>query len=154
MRVLTILMLLLPAAAFADSNGPARVVDGVTLEVGGKRIRLFGIDAPARYEVCRINSLEWRCDTESKRALQQLTRGKFIYCRERSHDRSGLVVAVCFDGQSDLNRAMVLRGMAMAFRRSSTDYVEAERAARAAGRGVWGPEYVEPWHPNQPQQFR
>ncbi|MDP6406984.1 MAG: thermonuclease family protein [Alphaproteobacteria bacterium] len=78
----------------------------------------------------------------------------FFCCRERSRDRSGLVVAVCFDGKTDLNRAMVLRGMALAARKVSTDYVGAERAARSAGRGVWAPEYVEPWHPHDPQKFR
>ncbi len=32
----------------ADVTGPARVIDGDTIEVAGERIRLHGIDATAR----------------------------------------------------------------------------------------------------------
>ena len=32
--------------------GIARVIDGDTLEIGGKRIRLHGIDAPERRQSC------------------------------------------------------------------------------------------------------
>ncbi len=33
-------------AAWADITGQARVIDGDTIEVAGRRIRLHGIDAP------------------------------------------------------------------------------------------------------------
>ena len=35
-----------PDDALADISGPARVVDGDTIEVRGLRVRLHGIDAP------------------------------------------------------------------------------------------------------------
>ncbi len=44
---------LLPAVAFADVTGPARVIDGDTIEVAGERIRLHGIDAPESGQRCR-----------------------------------------------------------------------------------------------------
>ncbi len=43
---LALLLTLLPGVALADVNDPARVIDGDTIEVAGKRIRLHGVAAP------------------------------------------------------------------------------------------------------------
>lgn len=56
---LAALALYLPPCATADTStlsGPARVVDGDTLEVGSERIRLFGIDAPETKQLCKNKS--------------------------------------------------------------------------------------------------
>jgi endonuclease YncB( thermonuclease family) len=42
---LAFVLTLLPTLALADVTGPARVVDGDTIEIAGERIRLHGIDA-------------------------------------------------------------------------------------------------------------
>ncbi len=47
------LLTLLPTLALADVTGPARVIDGDTIEVAGERIRLHGIDAPKGKQRCR-----------------------------------------------------------------------------------------------------
>ncbi len=53
MLPLAFLLTLLPALAFADVTGPARVIDGDMIEVAGERIRLHGIDAPESGQSCR-----------------------------------------------------------------------------------------------------
>ena len=40
-----LLLTLPPTLALADVTGPARVIDGDTIEVAGKRIRVHAIDA-------------------------------------------------------------------------------------------------------------
>ncbi len=47
--------LLWPVTALAEISGPARVIDGDTLEVAGERIRLYGIDAPEKDQTCSID---------------------------------------------------------------------------------------------------
>ena len=50
--------------SFAQENivGIASVIDGDTIEIHGRRIRLFGIDAPESQQFCfRPNGEPWRC---------------------------------------------------------------------------------------------
>ena len=44
--------ILFPTFALADITGPARVIDGDTIDIAGERIRLHGIDAPESAQTC------------------------------------------------------------------------------------------------------
>ena len=43
----------MPALALADITGPAKVIDGDSIDIAGQRIRLHGIDAPDGRQNCR-----------------------------------------------------------------------------------------------------
>ena len=66
----------------AEVSGPARVIDGDTLDIGTTRVRLFGIDAPESAQRCKDAKLaEWACGRSATRALESLISW---YCRDLS----------------------------------------------------------------------
>ncbi len=71
MRYLIAALVLLPNLALADIAGPARVIDGDTIEIASQRIRLHGIDAPEGRQTCRRDAVTWLCGAESARALRR-----------------------------------------------------------------------------------
>ena len=137
--------LALSSAVHAEVSGRASVIDGDTIEVGGDRIRLHGIDAPESAQTCLAAGERWRCGRRATRALRDRIANGTVACEERGQGRYGRTVAVCRLGGSDLNAWMVLEGWALAYRRYSTEYVAEEASAKAARRGVWRGDFVAPW---------
>ena len=82
---------------------------------------------------------------ELTKALRNLIGGAQVTCVQRDKDRYGRIVAVCHANGVDLNAAMVLSGMALAYRKYSDDYAGQEAPAKVAGRGLWAGRFVRPW---------
>jgi endonuclease YncB( thermonuclease family) len=141
-----------PAVATDPLEGRAQVVDGDTIEVAGRRVRLYGIDAPERDQACERDGRHYACGEEAARALVELVAGRDVRCMGRGEDQYGRLIAVCQAGGTDLGEAMVRAGWAVAFRRYAEDYVEAEAAARRAGAGLWAGRFEAPedWRRQRP----
>ena len=130
----------------ADISGPARVIDGDTIEIADERIRFHGIDAPESKQNCEWPGKTIPCGRLATTALIDLTAGADVTCKIREKDRYGRWVAVCYDPDGfDIGLNMVHTGWALAYRRYSMDYVETEAKAREAKRGMWKGEFVPPW---------
>lgn len=126
--------------------GPARVIDADTLDIGGTRIRLHGIDAPEGNQVCRnAEGWEYACGDHATAAMVRMIEGRDVVCEERDIDRYGRIVAVCEVEGTDVNAALVSAGWALAYRRYSEDYAPEEEYARAQGAGLWAGEFDAPW---------
>ena len=132
-------------AAAAEIAGRPLVIDGDSLELGGRRIRLYGIDAPELDQTCARPDREIPCGENARTALLDLLDGVDIVCLPVAEIVQGEAVAVCFADGADLGRDMVQSGWALVDRRRSTAYVAVEDAARAAARGLWRGEFVPPW---------
>ena len=124
--------------------GNPRAIDGDTLDFGGARVRLFGIDAPERAQTCERASGEWECGKEAAALLDGLVAGQKVNCEQRDTDRYGRSVAVCTVGGMDLSEAMTRTGFAVALEQFSADYVDVASQARAARLGVWGGNFQTP----------
>ncbi|MFK8252039.1 thermonuclease family protein [Ancylobacter terrae] len=122
-------------------TGEVRVADGDSLELGGERIRLEGIDAPELAQECGPPERRWPCGREARAALAALVKGAPVTCRPLDTDRYGRAVAVCRAGEVDIAERLVEQGFAIA---TSFSYAGAERGARAAKRGIWSGPFEIP----------
>ncbi|MEM7216191.1 MAG: thermonuclease family protein [Pseudomonadota bacterium] len=127
-----------------ESSGEARVVDGDSLFIGDKEIRLFGIDAPEYRQVCgsadRASSSALNCGQKSAAYLRNLIDDRHVACNGFEEDKYGRLLAVCEIGNLEINREMVLRGWAVAF----GDYEKEEALAKKQAIGVWQGDFDLP----------
>ena len=45
--------------------GEAKIIDGDTIHINKKKIRLHGIDAPEKNQTCILETKEWLCGKQS-----------------------------------------------------------------------------------------
>ena len=146
--VIVAALLLTTAPAFA---GPitARVVgvhdgDTITVLTPEKRqikIRFAEIDAP---------ELSQPYGKTAKQLLSRMVFGKEVSITPVTTDRYRRIVARVFQGNRDINLAMVQSGAAWAYRKYLTDpaLLEAEARARNARTGLWAlqpDQIMPPW---------
>ena len=113
------------------------VVDGGTLRLGDRVVRLQGVEAPARGTECGAGGGSGEdCGVAAANALAALVRGTAVACRVTGVDGRGHCYAVCQASGTELNRAVIAAGWA----RVAADQPALKRVedtARAERRGVW-----------------
>ena len=128
-----------------EISGSARVVDADTFAIGSQVIRLHGVDAPENGQDCiGPSGKRYNCGAAAENALQELLNGE-ISCSGDIVDSYERLIAVCTSGERQINRAMVLSGWALAFRKFSNDYVSEEDTARQNELGLWAGTFTPPW---------
>lgn len=133
----------MPTPVFA---GQAVVVDGDTIQIAGRRIRLWGIDAPEAAQTCRRREQLVPCGAQATAALTELVRGKQVTCAQNDIDVYGRVVAVCRVTGQEINAWLVEHGQAVAYRQyGGSVYDSAQAQARAARLGLWAGTFTWPW---------
>lgn len=136
-------------APHADSNlvqGRASVIDGDTIEVQGQGIRLWGVDAPERWQPCYLaDGADWRCGQEAAFALADWL-GARPLCQVVDVDRYKRLVAVCEVEGDQVSAWLVRHGWALDYERySHGQYADEQRLAQEEKLGVWQGEFVPPW---------
>lgn len=140
-------------------KGIPEVMDGDTFILNGKRISLYGIDAPELEQTCSvfifsmIKIREVECGKKAAESLK-LEMKSLSICELRGRDRDGRTLAVCFNNHgTSINSLMVGTGMAVSERTPifgrreeeyPPDYSEWEKFARELGVGIWEYHFTRP----------
>jgi endonuclease YncB( thermonuclease family) len=136
----------------SNAGQAVRVIDGDTLQLDGRIIQLYGIDAPELGQLCKSDENKWPCGVEAALALRKLVAvsGQQLRCSpwgggpaKRTAD--GALVEVCQVGDKDLARVMLRNGYGVATPGSFPDYLDAEKDAKDASLGIWHSRFLLPW---------
>lgn len=111
-----------------------RVVDGETLRLGERVLRLYGVAAPARGQACGSVT---DCGGMAASELARLVRDRALECRIQGQDRFGRALGTCRAGGVEVNASLVAAGWATADEQTMPSLIPIEAAARAAHRGMW-----------------
>jgi len=130
-------------------QGRASVIDGDTLEINGKHVRLNGIDAPESDQQCEdAKHFRYSCGWQATGALDDfLAKSRPLRCEFVEWDQYGRFVGDCFlaDG-TNVAAWMVENGQALDWPKYSNGaYAAQQSAAKAAKRGMWRGYFEEPW---------
>lgn len=68
-------------------SGRVSVVDGDTIDFAGKRIRLWGVDAPEARQTCTRGAETWHCGQQAALALSDWIGQRTTVCQEQDRDR-------------------------------------------------------------------
>jgi len=154
--ILIITFFLAQTLSSAEIYGVAKIIDGDTVHINNKKIRLEGIDAPEIKQQCKkpflkISAIigfefnkDYSCGVTAKKKLVDKINNSKIKCISSSKDRYKRFLATCFKDKINLNKWMVRKGYALAYKRYSKDYVRDEAYAKENRLGVWVGTFIIP----------
>ena len=135
-------------------SGFAKVVDGDTIKINSKKIRLYGIDAPEKKQKCKKTYLtisfmsftkDYMCGEASAEKLIKKINKQKLNCNILDVDRYKRLIGECFKRNINLNSWMVSNGYAVAYRKYSKKYVSDEINAKNNKLGIWQGKFEMPW---------
>ena len=110
-----------------EVEGFAKVIDGDTIIIDKKKIRLLGIDAPELNQHCRKPWIQfnfvtlnkkYKCGLVAKERLDKIISKNKIKCKGEKYDRYKRLIAICYK-KIDLNNWMVKNGLALNYTKYS-----------------------------------
>lgn len=126
--------------------GMATMIDGDTLKIDNQSIHLYGIDAAESEQTCKRKELIYNCGREAANKLAAITAGKIVSCLPKTTDQDGQVVGLCSVGETELNKWMVVQGLALSsLEDSGMRYKQDQQQAIKLKRGLHSGSYQLPW---------
>ena len=136
-----------------EISGNAQIIDGDTIKINSKKIRLHGIDAPEFKQMCKKIYLtiifftfteDYPCGKISTEKLKKKINNKVITCKILDTDRCKRLIGECYKRNLNLNSRLVSNGYAVAYRRYSKDYIQDENYAKKNKLGLWSGSFISP----------
>ena len=138
-----------------EITGYAIIIDGDTIKIDTKKIRLYGIDAPEKKQTCKKPYLtigffsftkNYLCGQVSTDKLTKKINNQIIKCKIKNVDRYNRLIGECYKRNENLNSWLVSNGYAVAYRKYSKKYVSNEINAKENKIGIWQGKFEMPWN--------
>ena len=154
--ILIITLFLTQTLNSTEIYGVPKIIDGDTVHINTKKIRLEGIDAPEIKQQCKKPFLKisaiigfefnknYLCGVIAKKKLIDKINYSKIKCITSSKDRYKRFLATCYKDKINLNKWMVRNGLAVAYKRYSKDYLRDEIYAKQNKLGLWKGSFIRP----------
>ena len=139
------------SAAQRTVAGPAEVIDGDSLLVGGVRIRILDVDAPESGQFCfakgeSVDQGAWHCGRRAAAALSDWIGAQEVSCDMAAQGiHKGWLARCSVDGK-DLAEWLATNGWAVPAPACKCEVVRsASDHAKSAGLGIWSSAFTMPW---------
>ena len=143
------------SSEISSVSGYAKIIDGDTIKINSKKIRLHGIDAPEKEQTCKKPYLiigifsftkSYSCGQVSTDKLIKKINNQIIKCKIKNVDRYNRLIGECYKRNENLNAWLVSNGYAVAYRKYSKKYIPDEKNAKNNNRGIWQGKFEMPWN--------
>ncbi len=137
-----------------EITGYAKIIDGDTIKISSKKIRLHGIDAPEKKQTCKKPYItisffsitkSYLCGQVSTNKLTKKINNQIIKCKIKDVDRYNRLIGECYKRNENLNSWLVSNGYAVAYRKYSKKYISDEMNAKNNKLGIWQGNFEMPW---------
>jgi endonuclease YncB( thermonuclease family) len=129
----------------APLTGVAEVIDGDSLRIHGRPIRLAGIDAPEWGQICKDSQgQDYRCGEVARTRLLEIVGRQVVRCSIIGRDVYERALSFCSVAGRDIGEQLFSRGMAILYGTEGWRYRELESAARRSRIGIWQGTFDEP----------
>ena len=158
---LFLFLILFQQHSFAlEIKGYPRIIDGDSIEINKKKIRLLGIDAPEIKQICKKPFLtisffsfkkNYKCGLLAKNQLKKFLQKKEIICVSQAKDKYKRYLSICYFEKKDINAWLVKNGYALAYERYSKKYILEQEYAKNNKLGIWKGSFLSPeeWRKNK-----
>ncbi len=126
-------------------SGMIRVIHANILQIGGRYVRLYGLDAPDNDQVCSdVTGSSYNCGQEAVSWLRSWIDDNPIDCYLLEINPNGVDVATCVWGEYDIGAGLVASGWAVANTNETNIYKPYEIKARSNSSGLWQGTFYSP----------
>lgn len=132
-------------SAYPKISGSATVIHAHIFYIGGRYVRLFGVDAPDTDQVCSNSTgSSYNCGEEAASWVRNWIDQNPIDCYILKVNPNGQDLATCIWGEYDIGAALVGAGWGIADIRETSIYKPYEAKAQSESSGLWQGSFYSP----------